>query len=72
MKSFVKTGYIDKTGKWVFSSRFWYWFYDKFSEGLVPFRKTGGKWGYMDKTGKIVIKPEFNWAGEFSTEKHLS
>jgi hypothetical protein len=37
VKSFVKMGYIDKTGKWVIGSRFTYLFYNSFSEGLVPF-----------------------------------
>jgi hypothetical protein len=66
VKSFVKMGYIDKTGKWVIGSRFTYFFYNSFSEGLVPFRKNGGKWGYMNKKGKVVIKPQFDWAGDFS------
>jgi|SRR2546426_7180302 len=65
-KSFVKMGYIDKTGRWIIHSRFLYYFYDEFSEGLVPFRKESSKWGYMDRKGKIVIKPKFNWAGPFS------
>ncbi len=64
--SFVKMGYIDRTGHWVIHSRFEYYFFDDFSEGLVPFRKQFGKWGYMDKTGKIAIRPEFDWAGNFS------
>jgi hypothetical protein len=66
VKSFVKMGYIDKTGKWMFGSRFTYFFYNSFSEGVVPFRKSGGKWGYMNRKGKVVIKPQFDWAGNFS------
>lgn len=64
--SFVKMGYIDARGHWVIHSRFEYYFFDDFSEGLVPFRKQSGKWGYMDRTGKIVIRPRFDWAGNFS------
>jgi len=65
-KSFVKMGYIDRAGHWVIHSRFEYYFFDDFSDGLVPFRKQFSKWGYMDRTGKIVIRPRFNWAGNFS------
>lgn len=68
VKSFVKMGYIDTTGRWVISSRFEYYFFDDFSEGLVPFRKVFDKWGYMDKTGKIAIRPRFDWAGSFSKD----
>jgi hypothetical protein len=64
--SFVRMGYIDATGRWVIHSRFQYYFFDDFSEGLVPFRKQFGKWGYMDRTGKIAIRPQFDWAGSFS------
>jgi hypothetical protein len=64
--SFVRMGYIDPTGRWVIHSRFQYYFFDDFSEGLVPFRKQFGKWGYMDRMGKIVIRPQFDWAGDFS------
>src|SRR3989442_8798309 len=64
--SFVKMGYIDRTGHWVIHSRFRYYFFDDFSDGLVPFRQQSGKWGYMDRTGKIVIQPRFDWAGNFS------
>lgn len=66
VKSFVKMGYIDKNGHWVIRSRFKYYFYDDFSEGLVPFREWSGKWGYMDKRGKVVIRARFDWAGKFS------
>ncbi len=64
--SFVKMGYIDRTGRWVIHSRWEYYFFYDFSEGLVPFRKQSGKWGYMNTTGKIVIRPRFDWAGNFS------
>jgi hypothetical protein len=64
--SFVKMGYIDKTGHWVIHSRFKYYFFYDFSDGLVPFRRQSSKWGYMDGTGKIVIRPRFDWAGNFS------
>jgi hypothetical protein len=64
--SFVKMGYINAAGHWVIHSRFAYYFFDDFSEGLVPFRKQFSKWGYMDRTGKIVIRPRLDWAGNFS------
>jgi len=32
---------------------------------LLPIKKDG-KWGYIDKTGKIVIKPQFEYAYNFS------
>jgi hypothetical protein len=66
VKSFVKMGYIDETGRWVIHSRFEYYFFDDFSQGLVPFRQQFSKWGYMDTTGKIAIRPRFDWAGGFS------
>src|ERR1700687_4967995 len=59
--SFVKMGYIDAIGHWVIQSRFEYYFFDDFSEGVVPFRKQSSKWGYMDRIGKIVIRQRFNW-----------
>ena len=64
--SFVKMGYINPTGHWVIHSRYKYYFYENFSEGLVPFRRQSGKWGYMDRTGNIRIQPRFDWAGGFS------
>ncbi len=64
--SFVKMGYIDRTGHWVIRSRFKYYFFDDFSDGLVPFRQQSSKWGFMDRTEKIVIRPRFDWAGSFS------
>lgn len=47
-----------------------------FSEGLCPFQTgtiagvAGGtrilkKFGYIDKTGKVIIKPQFDYAGQF-------
>lgn len=63
--SFVKMGYIDGAGHWVISSRWEYYFFYDFSEGLVPFRKQFGKWGYMDTGGKVVVRPQFDWAGNF-------
>jgi hypothetical protein len=64
--SFVKTGYIDQKGDWVIQSRFQYYFYYDFSEGLVPFRQVSKGWGYMDPKGRIVIRPHFQWAGNFT------
>jgi hypothetical protein len=65
VKSFVKMGYIDRTGHWIIHSRFKYYFFENFSDGLVPFRQQSSKWGYMDRTGKIAIRPRFDWAGNF-------
>ena len=65
VRSFVNIGFIDKSGHWFIRSKFKYFFYDDFSNGLVAFRKNFGKWGYMDKGGKTVIKPQFDWAGRF-------
>jgi hypothetical protein len=65
IKDFVTMGYIDHNGRWAFRSEFLYYFYDSFSEGLVPFRKNFGKWEYKDKTGKTVIEPRFDWGGSF-------
>jgi hypothetical protein len=66
VKSFVKMGYIDKAGHWAIGSRYRYFFYNSFSEGVVPFRKNGGKWGYMNQKGEVVIKTQFDWSGNFS------
>ena len=65
VRSFVNMGFIDKSGHWVIRSKFKYFFYEDFSNGLVAFRKNFGKWGYMDKGGKTVIEPQFDWAGRF-------
>ena len=65
VKDFVKMGYIDKGGRWVIASKYWYFFYENFSEGAVPFRKNFGKWGYMNQRGKVFIRPQFDWAGNF-------
>jgi hypothetical protein len=64
--SFVKMGYIDAGGHWVIHSRWEYYFFDDFSEGVVPFRKQFGEWGYINTAGKVVIRPQFNWAGNFT------
>ena len=66
VKSFVKMGYIDQKGHWVIRSRFTYYFYYDFSEGLVSFRQVSKGWGYMDTNGKITIRPNFQWAGNFA------
>ena len=66
VKSFVSMGFIDKSGKWIIRSKFEYFYYNSFSEGLAPFRRNGGKWGYIDRSGAVAIKPEFDWAGVFS------
>lgn len=67
VKSFVKMGYIDTRGHWVIHSRFEYYFFDDFSDGFVAFRRQSSKWGYMDRAGKIAIRPQFDWAGSFSS-----
>lgn len=66
VKSFVKMGFIDQTGRWKIRSRLWYYFYDDFSEGLTPFRKNLSGWGYIDRAGKTAIRPHFQWAGPFT------
>lgn len=66
VKSFVKMGYIDQKGHWVIESRFRYYFYYDFSEGLVSFRELSKGWGYMGIKGKIAIPPHFQWAGTFA------
>jgi hypothetical protein len=66
VKSFVKMGYIDQKGEWVIQSRFRYYFYYDFSEGLVSFRQQSNEWGYMDSRGKTVVPARFQWAGGFS------
>ena len=61
--SYMKSGYIDKTGKLVIPCE-----WDSasvFSEGLAEVQKDG-KWGYIDKTGKLVIPCEWDWADGFS------
>jgi hypothetical protein len=63
--SFVNMGYIDGTGHWVIHSRYEYYFYDDFSEGLAPFRRQSSKWGYIDLSGKVAVRPRFDWAGDF-------
>jgi hypothetical protein len=66
VKSFVRMGYIDTKGQWVIQSRFKYYFYYDFSEGLVSFRQQSHGWGYMDRSGRIAVQPLFQWAGAFS------
>jgi hypothetical protein len=65
VRSFVNMGFIDKSGQWVIRSKFNYFFYSDFSNGLAAFKKNLGKWGYMDKSGQTVIKAQFDWAGPF-------
>ena len=57
VKSFVKMGYIDQKGQWVIQSRFEYYFYYDFSEGLVPFRQQSNEWGYMDSRENSCVRP---------------
>ncbi|MDO8586340.1 MAG: WG repeat-containing protein [Armatimonadota bacterium] len=55
-------GFIDKTGKIVFSG---YEDAGEFSEGLAPV-KLDGKYGFADITGKMIVAPRFDGAGKFS------
>ncbi len=61
---FDKTGFIDKTGKFVIEPQPYTAAY-KFSQGLAWFRPISGKAGYMDKTGAVVIPPQFDEARDF-------
>lgn len=68
-RAFVRCGYINRRGRWAFSSRLLYYYRGSFSGGVAQvegnfphFDKTG----YVDKTGKIVIKPQYEFAGDFS------
>lgn len=65
-KSFVKMGYINQKGRWVIQSRFKYYYYYDFSDGLASFREQSKGWGYIDSTGKVVVRPRFQWAGTFA------
>lgn len=66
VRSFVNMGFIDHSGRWEIRSKFNYFFFEDFSNGLVAYRRNFGKWGYMGKDGKTVIKSQFDWAGRFS------
>ena len=59
-----KSGFIDKTGKWLkgFDGYVKRWF----SEGLAAVYMPGKGYGYMDKNAKFVIEPQFREAKEFS------
>lgn len=60
---FEKTGFIDKTGKFVIEPQPHEM--SDFSEGLASIHVTG-KYGFIDKTGKIVIEPQFSQVKSFS------
>ncbi len=63
-ESYLKWGYIDKSGRHVVAPQFDYG--EAFSEGLAAVRpEKDGKWGYIDRTGRMVIAPQFDKAGEF-------
>jgi hypothetical protein len=58
-------GFIDRRGRMVFSST------DMdggtyFSEGLMPLRNHEGRWGFVDTHFHWVIRPKYDWAGNFS------
>jgi len=61
-KDGYKAGYIDKTGKFAITPKF----FDasNFSEGLAAVR-IGKKHGYIDKTGQMVIDVQFDAANPF-------
>lgn len=59
-----KPGWIDRTGKLVKVGDGAEGSY--FSDGLMPMPSKSGKWGYVDKSFQFVIKPQFDWAEEFS------
>ena len=57
-----KTGFIDKSGKFVINPQFDY--NADFYEGLARVG-IGSKWGFIDKSGKFVINPQFDDAADF-------
>ncbi|HBK98560.1 MAG TPA: hypothetical protein DD001_15185 [Microcoleaceae bacterium UBA10368] len=57
-------GYIDKTGKFVISPRFYSAY--EFENGLADVEAMNGKRGLIDKTGKYVIEPKFETYTTFS------
>ena len=59
------SGFIDKSGKWVITSRDKKEFTGDFSEGLATFRKSE-KEGCIDKKGNVVIPPKFYRLRDFS------
>ena len=77
-----KSGYINKTGKMVIRPQFdeansfseglavvnigGSYQEKKDSAATKPRIFGGGKWGYINKTGKMVIKPQFDYAKDFS------
>lgn len=78
-KSEEKTGYIDKTGKFVIElenvygekSVFRIEGLRPFSEGLASVALAYNKWGYIDMSGNFVIQPQFDRALEFSEGRAL-
>ena len=56
-----KPGFIDSTGKIVFSGGTEGAY---FSDGLMPMTRDG-KWGFVDRSFKFVIEPQFDWAEPF-------
>lgn len=59
-----KHGFIDETGKYVLPLQS-YEFLGSLHNGLADFR-INGKVGFINIKGEVIIKPQFDWADEFS------
>ena len=55
-----RTGFIDKTGKYVIEPQFWA--ACNFYDGLAKVKTFQNKTGYIDRTGRFVIPPRFDGA----------
>jgi hypothetical protein len=71
-----KTGYMDKTGKFVIKPRVMEAF--PFSDGLAavcfhedPRERDFIKWGFIDKKGRIVIKDKYRAVSRFENGKAI-
>jgi hypothetical protein len=57
--------YIDKTGKIVLETQFFY--AGAFHEGLaLVYDENSNRWGFMDRTGKVVVPLKYEAAHDFS------
>ncbi len=64
----TKYGYINMKGEWVIKQKLTMPLAENprnFKEGLVVF-KSSNKYGYMDTSGKVVVKPQYDYAEDFS------
>jgi WG containing repeat len=59
-----KHGFIDETGKYVLPLQS-YEFLGSLNNGLADFR-INDKVGFINIKGEVIIKPQFDWADEFS------